>query len=86
MGGGAGADYDDFGVHGAGFLGGAAQRRGEGREGPRWWIGSGLERAGGCEGEGEAGAEGERGEAVEGFGKQDEDGRGRLVIVRRGGN
>lgn len=45
--------------------------------GGRWWSGSGLKRAGCCEGEGEAGPEGgERGKAVEGFGKQDEGGRG----------
>lgn len=79
MGGGAGADYDDFGVHGAGFWGGGTQRGGGGRESGRWWVGSGLKRAGCCEGEGQAGAEGEgeRGEAVEGFGKQDEDWGGR---------
>lgn len=73
MGGGAGADYDDFGVHGAEFWGGGAQRGGGGWEGGRRWVCSGLKRAGCCEGEGEAGAEG-GGEAVEGFGKQDEDG------------
>lgn len=44
----------------------------------RGWGGFGLERSGCCESEGEAGAEGEGGEAVVGFGKQDGGCRWRL--------
>ena len=72
MGGGPGANYNDFGMHTSGFLSGVGDGGGRDWEGGRVWGGFGLEGASCREGEGEAGAEGERRESVEGFGKQDD--------------